>query len=313
MESLLTTEIESPQISSYFKYEFSADGTVYYATNEFERGQGEPYLLTGNKLKMMGRTFTITSMTNDEMQMETVLAFTAIVHRSTLVKKSRYDQLWRLGTNNVEKTNVQPVFIGNFHLYDYVFSKYNSPAAFLKYSATYAYLSTPIPPKEDHFLRIDIVVDPAGHITVKDLRSSEEMNAKKLDRLKKKIEKTSGYWRAANSGSENTHQPITLTIVNRGKTSIQLKDRAIQNFKMAYQHYQKGDYHGAILRCTDAISLDQTKFQFYVLRAVCNIKLAEIDKYCKDVFMANALNPFVSLVNLEVVNGETLEIKCGER
>jgi hypothetical protein len=311
MESLLTSEIESPLISSYFKYEF-ADGIVYFSTNDFERGQGSEYSISGDTVKMMGYKYVILSYEDGMLQIETKLALIKAVHTTTLVTKEKYDGLWKLGANGEQNHKTMPVFTGNFHLYDYVFSNYNTPKEYLKYAPLQAYLSMPPLPKEDIFLRVDILVDSIGNVTVQDVRSAPIMNEKRKAKVRKKMEKTSGLWLPAITNGKNQTEILVLTFVNRGKKSLHLKDRAIQHFKMAYQHFQKADYRGAIQRCTDAITLDQTKFQFYVLRAVCNIKLAEIDKYCKDVYLANSLNPFVSLENVEIVNGEALQITCGK-
>jgi hypothetical protein len=311
MESLLTPEIESPFISTYFKYEFDGEDNVYYATNEFERGQGGKYSVKGDTIKMIGYTYTVTSYENDQLQIETKLALTKLIHTTTLVRKEKYDGLWKLRGGDGQKLKSLPVFTGNFNLYDYLFSNYNTLRDFQKYAPLQSYLSAPTPPRHDIFLRVDLIVDSTGSVSVRDIKTAPEMNEKKTARLKKKMESTSGYWIPAHTGGKKETQLLTLTFVNRGKTSLHLKNRAIQYFRMAYQHFQKADYQGAIQRCTDAISLDQTRFQFYVLRAVCHIKLEDIDKYCKDVFMANNLNPFVSLENTEIVNGEALLIRCG--
>src|SRR5688500_18296360 len=66
-ESLLTSDIESPFTSSYFKYYFNGEGTLFYATNELERGQSMPYRVTGNKVEMMGYTYTIVAYEDEQL------------------------------------------------------------------------------------------------------------------------------------------------------------------------------------------------------------------------------------------------------
>ena len=309
-ESLLTSEIESSVFSKYFKYEFDGEGGFYYASNEAERGEHGYYRINGNKVNMSGRPFTILSYGDDDLQIETNLTNQKGVYTSILVRKEKYDKLWNLRASNDQPLKSQPIFKGNFHLHDYIFSYYDTPFEFTTYTTPDTYKAPLVPPKEDVFLQIEVVIDSIGNAEVHGIKKSSGISDKRIERIIKRIENTSSYWIPASSDGRNLTKSITLTFVNHAKTSVQRQEDAVQYFRIAYQNFFTEDYNGAIRYSTDAISLDQTRFQFYVLRAVCYIKLGDVDKYCSDVLQANALNPFITLENVEVVNGKEQLINC---
>ena len=125
------------------------------------------------------------------------------------------------------------------------------------------------------------------------------------------MENTSGYWNPAKRNGLNVGDSLNLTFVVRGETSLKIKWKSIVHFRSAYKYFQKQEYTAAVADLNNAISLDQNQFFYYLLRAACYLYLEDIERYCKDIYKAYALHPLVKLENVEVVNGESVYIKCG--
>lgn len=311
-ESLLPIEIESTSNSPYFKYEFLPEGLVCYASNEFERGECSEFVLKNNQLSMFSWTYTILNYEDGKMELQLDTKWNR--HTTTLVKKEKYDSLWKLYAPSEHiKSGQTAIFKGNFHLHEYLFSNFKRPDAYATaQSNIYYYTESALPPpKEDLILKINLIVDYVGNVVVNKVEGIPSIKIRQVDKIRRKLENTSGYWIPAESSGKNVNDTLDLTFVKRGVTSLEIKGKSIQLYYKAYTLFQKGDCFGAVRYASEAITLDGNKFQFYLLRAICYIKMNEIDKYCKDVFKAASLNPYLSLTNVEVVNGEVLEIKCG--
>jgi hypothetical protein len=310
MESLLTPEIESSTISPYFKFEFD-DGGVYYASNDLERGPRQWYRIQGDKIEMFDLEYTIVSYKEDQLELLAYLKRIKEYYKLILIRKESYDSIWKLRKPSAElHPSTRAIFKGNFHLYDYLFSNFNTPKEFADYYMLNSYNAPPIPPKTDELYTAKIIIDKIGNVFVQQLTVLPEINSRQTERLKRKIEKTSEYWIPATQNGKNKIDTLTITFARRSAASIDIKSRALDHFKKAYSSYQNGEYAAAVRYCTNAISLDNKRFQFYLLRAAANLKLNEYDKYCEDVVSGHSLNPFVQLTNTEIVDGKVLEINC---
>jgi len=299
-QSIPRNEIESKDISPYSKYEFLADGTGYFASNNFERGVSFKYKLGGKTLEMFGTLFHIQKLNQNELQLNGAYLI-------TLIKKDRYDSLWGL-TESQKHYDSNPTFNGDFHLYDYFFSEFNSPK---KFDGTPYYLiKHQVPPNHDVYITANVKIDSTGNVFINKISGSKKIRKSKFKKIKKKIENTSGYWLPATSQGKRISTNIELIFVQRGKSTLLFRDRALQLFQKASSSFERGDYDQAILYTTSAINLDPNKYQFYLFRAVCFLKKEDIDGYCSDVRKGHALNPTINVVNTELINGEAVEIKC---
>lgn len=304
-ESLLTGEIESPATSSYFEYEFLPSNVMFYASNEFERGERSMYAVRGDTLEMFGWEYAVQRYNDEELEL---VAYPKLVQKSftvTLVRKEKYDSLWKI------QKNTAPVFEGNFHLYDYLFSNFTTPAEFEKKSVILYDHPRPVPPKDDIKVRITIAVDSIGKVTVTDLIAGPRVSKRQVENMRQKMANTSGYW--FQPVQEGANKPVTLSLifVKQGESSLRFNTKAWTLYNRAVTSFEKENYLQAIQLLNDAVSLNANKFQFYLLRAMCYLQLDDADKFCNDVFRAHALNPFVKLTNDISVKGEIVQIKCG--
>ena len=123
MESLASSEIESPDLSSYFRYEFLENDTVYYGTNEYERGVKARYRLTGNNLFMFGNIYTVERFGDGRLDLLLIPRWGNEKLPMSLVSKEIYDLHWKFATSRWQ-ANSKPVFNAGIPLFEYVFSHY---------------------------------------------------------------------------------------------------------------------------------------------------------------------------------------------
>jgi hypothetical protein len=257
-ESLLPAEIEAPSLSSYFKYEFTQGRAVYFATHPYERGPMSRYEATRDKIDMFGRTYTLQRHKADQLELETryktFTQRTEETYTTTLIRKEKYDLTWKVReTEGPADTRIYPVFQGNFHLHDYLFSNYNTPNEFASYTTLNIYALPPAPPKEDLYIKITMAIDSLGNVSVHEIVTSKTLGQRKLNKIKNKFINTSGYWLPARRDGKNKNKTLSLTFITRGRSSLQLKNKALELFRIAYASFLKGDYFSAIHQVTDAI------------------------------------------------------------
>jgi hypothetical protein len=310
MESLASAEIEAPELSPYTRYEFLPNDSLYVGTNEYERGIKARYWLKDKTLFMFGGAYTIEKYGDGVIELLQRARWNAPQQKLTLVSKQIYDAQWRF----IRPTSGSaPIFNAGFPLFEYVFSHYvKSIRDFEKQTLDRRYEPEPHPPINDKLIKVSATIDSVGNITVHEIAGSPRLGKLRTKRIKQKLESTSGMWIPAVVDGRPTTQKVSMNFVRRGNYSLKFRNRALAHFRRSYGSMQKEDYPLAIRQVTEAISLVDDRFQFYVLRAVCHLRMGNIEKYCADVRKAHQLNPFVSRRNVELVEGRMLEINCGE-
>jgi hypothetical protein len=311
--SVSKVEIESPQLSSYSKYEFHDEQIMYAASNEFERGVRSNYSVTGNILQMFDRQYSIQNYNDKEQTLVFIYALKfpskTLDNTVTFVRKERYDSLWKF--NNPTRLAVQqtkPVFKGNLYLHDFIFS---NSTTFAEFEKELMYQQTPVPPKKDIYLRIKMSVDSTGEVIVKEVITEPGLGKRRVEQIKQKLENTSGYWMPSMQGGVNKAVSLNLVFVKRGQSSLDFMNRSSGFYSRALEAFKKEKYELAMHFINKAINLDPKRFEFYLMRASCYLQMDQVDKYCKDVVQAYYLNPLVKLTNSIIVDGEGVEISCG--
>lgn len=305
--SVLKSRIEDPLVSTYRKYTFTKNNIAYYATNEIERGVKQAYFVDGNSINLQEHFYNIVSVTPDEIRLSDESA-TEI----TLVRKKKYDSLLEsIRTLKSDAGPTLPVFLGEFYLHPYFFSKVTTPEKFeSNFQSIMRNRIIQSNLNEDSYLRVKMEIDSVGNASMIDVIGWKHFTKKQLLRLKEKVESTSGYWTPAMENGKKINYQLDLTFTIQGFYSRTVHRRVTGLVIRAYRNYQKKYYDRAIILASKAIDLEREQFDFYLLRAACYLSKQETQKYCDDLIKASFLNPLIRLDNIEIVDGVPMKIQC---
>jgi hypothetical protein len=306
-DSNFPQEIESSSASSYLQYKFDLNNIVSYGTNPYEHPHRSDYSVFGNKLKMFHSEYLIESYKDDQLNLVATNTSNAL-YRISLIRKERFDSIW---TRHNPSLMISPyLFTANFSLYNYIFSTANTPEEFER--NILSLYQNHIPPKYDQLLKIKFTFDRRGEVIVESIDGLPKISTSTSSKIKRRIENTSGYW--VNISTEGTRSDtLVLNFLTRGKAYFDFKNKAFRYFQLAAEYFVKQDYLQGMRLINQAISTQDNNFQFYQLRALFYFKLEDIDKYCGDIVKANSINPLVSLLQTEMIDGEQIEITCTKK
>ncbi|HEY0653657.1 MAG TPA: hypothetical protein VGD65_11045 [Chryseosolibacter sp.] len=305
-ESILKKEIEHSSESPYLQYEFGRNQVLSYGTSQYELGHRSEYTIVGNTIRIFNSEYLIDG-TGD------VLTLTAKnpsnpVYRINLIRKEQFDEVWSKHSPSIKISSY--TFTAKFSLYDYVFSYSNSPDEYERNILLHHH--RPLPPRYDEYLKIKFAFDSSSNVVVIDVDGLPKPSTANAAKIKRRFENTTGYWI-----NHVTHQlrtdTLELTFLVRGKSSLDFREKAVKHFNRAAEYYAKNNFMEGLNMINKAIALQDDNSQFYILRSLLFFKLDNLDKYCGDIVKANSINPFVRLSQTEVVDGESVEIKCTAR
>ena len=310
-ESIITTEIESPENTSYFRYFFMPDSTVYFSSHEYEMGAPSPYRVDGSKVKMFGYNYVITNYAADIIMLKANLPFQQEPHMISLMRQHVYDSIVK-GYRASERRNDKwrAVFHGNYHLQPYIFSTGLSPSEYRRALEFPEIDPIQTPPQSDKLIRLKFVVDQASNVTVLDVSGVPELTRRKREHLREKMEKTSGEWIQARYRGEKVSDTLDLVFAQRGKSSVAFRLRVERLHQSAEDYFKREKYESAIITISKAINLDPYNYQFYVLRANSHFQLNNMDRYCADMSKAHSLNPTLKPEKVKVIRGEMVNVDC---
>jgi hypothetical protein len=308
IESYLRKEIENPSESRYLQYQFDLNNIVSYGTSQFELGHRSEYSINGRKLKMLNAEYKIENYDGKKIDFISTNSSNE-TYRVSLIRKDYFDSAWMNHQPGMRTTHY--TFIGNFSLYDYIFSNADSPDEFKKNIINH-YYSNVQPPRYDKYIHVKLAFKNTEEVVVLSIEGLPKLSNAASSKLKRRLENTSGYW-INHKTQDLVSDTLDLTFLQRGKSALDFIVKAENHFKRAAEYFARKDYVQAMNSVNKSIALRDDNFQSYILRSLLYLYQNDLDRYCKDIIKANELTPFVSLSQIEVIEGETVQINCGSK
>lgn len=303
-ESVIKNEIENSSESSYMQYYFDHNNNVSYGTSQYELGHRSTYSVQANVINMFNSDYEMQSVGHEL----TLIAKNPSnpLYRISLIRKDKFDEAWTNHDPTIKTSSY--TFTGNFSLYDYIFSNSNTPDEYERNILIQH--QTKIPPRYDELLKIKILINHTGDVTVAHIDGLPKLSSSNASKFKRRMENTSGYWINHETNQLQNGDTLELTFLTRSKSSLDFHSKAFNHFLKAAEYFGKENYTQGMHSINSALSLQDNNAQFYILRSLLYLKQNNLDKYCEDIVKANSINPLIGLSQTEVIDGGKIKIEC---
>jgi hypothetical protein len=234
-ESVLMKEIENSSESSYMQYQFDHNNIVSYGTSQYELDNRSDYVIEGNTIKMFNAVYEM-EIVGDELTL-TAKDHSNPLYRISLVRKERFDATWASHDPTLKISSY--TFMGNFSLYDYIFSNSNTPDEYER-NLLMQYQSK-IPPRYDELLKIKLLLDKRGNVTMTTIAGLPKLSTSNASKLQRRIENTAGYWINHETNQLGNGDTLELIFLTRSKSSLDFRAKAFEHFQKAGECFAKKD------------------------------------------------------------------------